>query len=57
MNKESRVLNITVIALMIVAIAVIWLMVSTMPAWISVGVIASMLLIIIFLVGIWFVSH
>lgn len=56
-QRDSRVLNTVVIALVVVAIGVIWLMVSTVPGWVSAGVIASVILIIIFFIGMWFVSR
>lgn len=56
-QRDSRVLNTVVIALVILAIGVIWLMVSIVPAWVSTGVIASVVLIIIFFIGMWFVSR
>lgn len=56
-QRDSRVLNTVVITLVVLAIGVIWLMVATVPVWVSVGVIASLILIIVFFIALWAVSR
>lgn len=56
-QRDSRVLNTVVMALVVLAIGVIWLMVSIVPAWVSVGVIASVIVLFIAIMAIKDVSR